>query len=458
MNQRVSLIDKFKSALNPYDPAKLKQTELVPVQVDESQIRKRTLQVMLLLFGAFTAWSVVAPMDAGVHINGKVAVSGKRKEVAHPSGGVVQEILVKEGDRVEQGQILLRVNPLTTEARLNNAQLEYVNSLAIESRLLAELEGLPAIQWLPELTALAVEDPQFQQVLDSQTQVFESGRSEREQAKRILTQKVANHRAQLVELESVLRLKKGQLATLSDEAKNSRELANEGFVPKSMANEIERQKSTLLTSISSTLNDISNARSLMSEGSLELVQIDAKFRKDANEQLTEIQKSRKSLNSQVESLRFDRELAEVKAPTAGVVVGLKVNTQGGVIRAADVLMNIVPDDGNLVVEARVPPVFIDKVRNGMETDMRFSAFNRNTTPVVDGQIVLVGADLIAAEADREEYYLALIETTEAGRKALGALEVQPGMPVDVIVKNGERTFMSYLLKPLTDSLAVAFKD
>jgi membrane fusion protein, protease secretion system len=288
--------------------------------------------------------------------------------------------------------------------------------------------------------------------------VFDSGRSERMQERSIINQKLSNYRAQLAELQRVLDLKKAQLSTLSEEAKSSRDLANEGFVPKSAANEIDRQRSTLLASISTTVNEISTAQSSIAQGRLELVQIDAKFQKEINERLTEVQKQRKSLNTQVESLRFDRDLAEVKAPASGIVVGLKVNTVGGVIRGADVLMEIVPDDGNLVVEARVPPVFIDKVRNGMETDMRFSAFNRNTTPVVDGKVTLVGADRLPAEKDQDEYYLALIETTADGLKTLGNLEVQPGMPVEVIVKNGERTFMSYLVKPLTDRFAIAFKD
>jgi protease secretion system membrane fusion protein len=454
----MNMFAKLISSLNPYDPSKLKESEFKPIVVDESNIRKRTLQTMLILFGAFFAWSVLAPLDAGVHITGKVAVSGKKKEVAHPNGGVVQELLVEEGDRVEKGQVLLKVNPLTTEARLNDAQLEYVNMLAMESRLVSEQQGLNEIVWLDGLKEMSTNDPRITQVMASQERVFESGRSERIQEKSIINQKLSSYRAQLVELQGVLDLKKAQLATLSEEAKSSRDLANEGFVPKSAANEVDRQRSTLLASISTTVNEISTVQSSIAQGRLELVQIDAKFQKEINERLTEVQKQRKSLNTQVESLRFDRDLAEVKAPASGIVVGLKVNTVGGVIRGADVLMEIVPDDGNLVVEARVPPVFIDKVRNGMETDMRFSAFNRNTTPVIDGKVSLVGADLLPADKDQDEYYLALIETTTDGLKALGDLEVQPGMPVEVIVKNGERTFISYLLKPLTDRFAIAFKD
>jgi len=454
----MNMFAKLISSLNPYDPSKLKESEFKPIVVDESNIRKRTLQTMLILFGAFFAWSVLAPLDAGVHITGKVAVSGKKKEVAHPNGGVVQELLVEEGDRVEKGQVLLKVNPLTTEARLNDAQLEYVNMLAMESRLVSEQQGLNEIVWLDGLKEMSTNDPRITQVMASQERVFESGRSERIQEKSIINQKLSSYRAQLVELQGVLDLKKAQLATLSEEAKSSRDLANEGFVPKSAANEVDRQRSTLLASISTTVNEISTVQSSIAQGRLELVQIDAKFQKEINERLTEVQKQRKSLNTQVESLRFDRDLAEVKAPASGIVVGLKVNTVGGVIRGADVLMEIVPDDGNLVVEARVPPVFIDKVRNGMETDMRFSAFHRNTTPVIDGKVSLVGADLLPADKDQDEYYLALIETTTDGLKALGDLEVQPGMPVEVIVKNGERTFISYLLKPLTDRFAIAFKD
>ena len=164
------------------------------------------------------------------------------------------------------------------------------------------------------------------------------------------------------------------------------------------------------------------------------------------------------------SLNFARDLTEVRAPVAGTVVGLKVNTVGGVITAGQVLMEIVPDGGNLVIEAQVPPTSIDKVRKGLQADLRFSAFNQRKTPVVPGIVRLVGVDRLVSTSttstagNNNEYYLAQVETTPEGLQLLGANHIQPGMPVEVIVKTGERTFMSYLTKPLLDRFARSFKE
>jgi Biotin-lipoyl like len=163
--------------INPYKPEKLVITDLKPVIVEESGIRKRTVQIVLVASSAFLIWATVAPMDAGVNLAGKVMVSGKRKAVAHPTGGVVQEILVKEGDVVQKDQVLLRINPLTTEANLNDAELEHYNALATESRLLAERDDMPVIKWMPELLAQLEKDPRAKQAQSVQQEVFLSGRS-----------------------------------------------------------------------------------------------------------------------------------------------------------------------------------------------------------------------------------------------------------------------------------------
>jgi protease secretion system membrane fusion protein len=165
------------------------------------------------------------------------------------------------------------------------------------------------------------------------------------------------------------------------------------------------------------------------------------------------------MSSRLDSAKFDRDLAEVKAPVSGSVVGLKVFTVGGVITSAQVLMEVVPVDETLIVQAKIPASIIDKVRVGMPTDMRFTAFNSSTTPIIPGMVSVVGADKEpGGNANEGEFYMGQVETTKEGLVLLGSLKVQPGMPVDVIIKAGERSFMSYLLKPLTDKTARAFKD
>jgi len=169
-------------------------------------------------------------------------------------------------------------------------------------------------------------------------------------------------------------------------------------------------------------------------------------------------KNKDATLTKLEATQFDRDLAEVKAPVSGSVVGLKVFTVGGVITSGQVLLEVVPKDETLIVQAKIPATIIDKVRVGMPTDMRFTAFNQTTTPVVPGMVKVVGADKEPAQNPNEEFYLGQVEVTKEGLQKLSGLKVQPGMPVDVVIKAGERTFMSYLLKPLSDKFATAFKD
>jgi protease secretion system membrane fusion protein len=263
---------------------------------------------------------------------------------------------------------------------------------------------------------------------------------------------VASLNEQINGLQAVLKSRQIQIKTLDEEMKNTRELAQKGFVPQSQANQAERQKSDIDSSIANTQADISRAR-------LQISQVRSAILKDVDNQLQEIQKNRDAVSSRLDSAKFDRELAEIKAPVSGSVVALKVFTVGGTISSGMVLMEVVPKDESLIVQAKIPTSIIDKVRVGMPTDMRFTAFNQSTTPIVPGMVKVLGADKEpAANAQEGEFYMAQVETTKEGLALLAGLKVQPGMPVDVVIKAGERSFMSYLLKPLTDKMARAFKD
>ena len=457
--QKETAWQKWVYAWNPYHPDKLKKSPVQPAVVQESHTRKRMMQGMMVFLIIFLGWSAVAPIDAGVHLPGTVKVSGNRKEIKHPSGGVITEILVEEGARVRVGDILVRVNPLNTEASLSEAELDYLSSLAEESRLISQRDNLPQIEWSPVVLELKNTDPRMAEYMKVQQNIFESSNNERSGEVRILQQRLGALRSQLSQMRSVVGLRQEQLKTLSEEATNNRALAAEGFVPQASANNAERQKNDLLASISESVSDLSRVTSEISSTELEILQRQAVFRKELNERLTEVQRRRETMSSKVNSLKFDRSLAEVRAPVAGIVVGMKVNTVGGVIEPAALLMEVLPEGSNLIIEARVPPVLIDKVYRDMPTYLRFTAFNLNTTPVVDGKVKLVGADLLTPDrSDESEYYLAQVETTFEETTKLKGLVVQAGMPVDVIVRNGERTFMSYLVRPIADRFALAFKD
>jgi protease secretion system membrane fusion protein len=429
---------------NPYQVDRLRQQSLKPVEIEESEIRKAASKYFLIFFAIFILWAVIAPIDAGVTVQGTVSVLGNRKTVQHPTGGVVEEILVKDGSDVNQGDVLVRVNPLKSEAELTGIELQYINLLATESRLKAERDG-SAIQWAPELTKnFNPNDPRVTEAKHLQTKLLDSRRSE-------YNSQVSGLNEQINGMTKVMEAYRIQIKSLDEEMTSTRSLAKDGFVPKAQANLAERQKSDLDSRMASTSADIARVRTQIS-------QVRGAMLKDIDTQLQELQKNRDFLLSRLDATKFDRELSEIKAPVAGSVVGLKVFTVGGVITAGQPLMDIVPKDEVLIVQAKVTPQIIDKVRAGMQAELRFVAFNQSTTPSVPGIVKVIAADKTKGENAGEEFYLAEVETTKEGIEKLGGLKIQPGMPVDVVIKAGERTFMSYLLKPLSDKLARAFKD
>jgi protease secretion system membrane fusion protein len=431
---------------NPYTPDKLADKGLKPVEVEESDIRRGAAKWFMGFFAVFLLWATLAPIDAGVTVQGSVSVLGNRKAIQHPTGGVVQEIMVKEGAQVEAGEVLLRINPLKTEAEMTGVELQYINLLATESRLKAERDNATTITWTEEIDKhFKEDDARVAEAKALQVQLFNSRRAE-------YNSQVSSLNEQISGLSVMLNSRRIQQRSLDEEMTNTRKLAKDGFVPMAQANQAERQKSDIDSSIASTQADIARAR-------LQISQLRSALLKDIDNQLQEIQKNRDAMSSRLDSAKFDRDLAEVKAPVSGSVVGLKVFTVGGVITSGQVLMEVVPKDETLIVQAKIPATIIDKVRVGMPTDMRFTAFNQSTTPIIPGVVSVVGADKEpGANPNEGEFYLGQVETTKEGLELLGSLKVQPGMPVDVIIKAGERTFMSYLLKPLSDKTARAFKD
>lgn len=453
------ILGRLSDGWNPYDPSRLKPRPdgIEPILIEESEVRRSTVRIVLVFFLAFCGWAVYAPLDAGVVMQGSVIVSGNRKAVQHPGGGVVQALMVREGSVVKEGDVVLKINPLNTEANLTSAELQYINLLATESRLLAERLNT-GIRWRQELAKFKGDDPRLVEAKALQVQLYNSRRVAQENELRILREQLAGQEAQSQSLVKVIAEKRSQMVLAEKEARNIGQLAREGYVPESQANAALRAQSSLASELANLQSEVARNASEIAATKLRMSQLRSTFLKEVDAELAETQKNREAFFSRLESLIFDRSLTEVRAPASGTVVGLKVFTVGGVITAGQVLMEIVPEESSLIVEAKVQLVDIDKVAVGLPTDLRFSAFNQNTTPVIPGQVKLVGADKLIDPAGGAEYYLAQVETSAEGRKMLEQYRIQPGMPVEVIVKTGERSFANYILKPLTDRLARSFKE
>ena len=445
---------------NPYDPATLvsKGEGILPVTLSEEGVRRSLVTAVVLAFAAFMVWALTAPLDGGVIITGTVTVSGNRQSVQHSSGGVVQQILVKEGAIVNKGDLLLRINPLNSEANLVGAELQYINLLATESRLLADRSGAE-IRWKPELARFGERDPRVIEAKQLQSQLMHSRRTELDSQTRILREQLAGHQANAQGLVKGTVEKRSQLRLISEEARNTQQLAKEGYVPEATANAVLRSQSALQGDLASIQSQAAQLQTAIAATELQIAQLRMAYNKDIDNQLSETQKNREAYQTRMNSFKFDLNQTEVRAPVGGTLVALKVNTIGGVVSSGQVLMEIVPTNSRLIIEAQVPPASIDKVKVGLAADLRFSAFNQTTTPVVPGRVTLVGADkLPGPPGSGGDYYLAQLETTAEGLALLGENRIQAGMPVEVIVKTGERSFMVYLLKPLSDKFARSFKE
>lgn len=460
MKQRVR---KWMDSFDPYHPDKLKpRSGLEPIAIEESRLKQRVARYFIIALIVFLVWAFFAPLDAGVHVTGSVVVQGNRKAVQHPQGGVVQEILVKDGMNVNKGDTLIRINPLSAQAALNSAELDYINALCEESRLFSERELADHITWLSDIDAYA-DTKKVEEAKQLQSRLFQSRRDEILNKIQILEEQVLSFEDQIGELKQIIDIRKHQLKLVSADAENNATLAKEGYVSQSRANELERSRSDLVASIATTTSDISKTQFNITSTRLQISQERSTYFKEIDGLLKEIQHKRKASRANLESLKFNLSLAEIKAPVGGTVVGLSVFTEGGVIKDGEVLMEIVPLEKQLVIDAKVPTNLIDKVHEGLDADIRFTAFSQTTTPVIPGTVMMVGADKQVKTDNHDstappEYYLAQIETTEEGLQLLGEKSIQPGMPVDIIIKTGERTFISYILKPLSDRFAISFKE
>ncbi len=461
----INRISRWIRTLDPYDPKLLARDGLTPIQLEEASIKKKTARVVVFMFVLFLAWAVWAPLDAGVVLPGTVVVLGNRKAVQHPSGGVVKEILVKEGDKVKKGDPLVILNSLTIDSELNTIELEYINAMANLSRLMSERLGQSRITWIPKMKSYEG-DRRLDEAKGLQGEIFKSRTTELKGQQSILNEQLAGLEAQLKGLNEVMVERRFQIKTVTEEARNAAELAAAGFVPRVQASQAERIRSDMVAGIATLIAEQSRAQAAIASARLQLIQLLSAYHKELDTQTSEFQRQRQALESRVEALKFNRSLINIRAPVDGTVVGLKANTLGGVVGAGVILMEIVPVGGRLVVDAQVPPHHIDKILAGMPVDLRFSAFSMITTPVIPGKVTLVGADrqtntsisTTALAGQGTDFYLAQIETDEAGVKLLGDKVIQPGMPVEVVFKSGERNFVSLLVKPISDRLSRAFKD
>lgn len=442
-------------------PAPGAASSVPPRQSDAPSDPRRVLRlgmlVVLLGIGGFFGWAALAPLDEGVPTQGTVVVESKRKTVQHPTGGVVRELLVREGDAVKAGQVLLRLEPAAARAARESADAQFLTARATESRLLAEQRGAARIEFAPELTARA-DQPAVTLLLETQRQLFASRRSALESELASMREAIAGFESQLQGVEQARRERQALIALFEQEVNSLAPLVEEGLYPRNRHQELKRQLAAAYAGRAEDTATAARIRNQISETRLRMTQRQQEYRKEVESLLTEASGEARSQAERLTALSEELERTEVRSPADGMVVGLQVHTVGGVVSAGNPIMDIVPEGDSLLIETQVPPHLIKHVRPGLPAQLRFTVLDPRHTPVVDGKVVTVSADLLYTPRDNIPYYLARIEVPVAALAELGFRNIQPGMPVDVITITGERTLFNYVIKPLVDRFSLGLKE
>lgn len=408
-------------------------------------------------FGGFLLWAALAPLDEGVPAQASVAIDTKRKAVQHLSGGIVREVLVREGDLVKEGQPLFLLDAAVAKANYESVRQRYLGLRAMQGRLLAEQAGASAIDWHPDLRA-AQSDSWIRSQMTAQEQLFRSRRAGLQAELQALEESLQAQHVMQRSYEGMLSSRREQLALLQDELRNIAGLVAEGYAPRIRQTELQRQVAELQAALVELQGNIQRSQRAMAELRQRILAHQQEYRKEVEKELTQVNLEVQADAERYQAAKADLERTVIRSPASGQVVGLAVQTVGAVVQPGQKLMDVVPEGEPLLLEARLQPHLIDKVHAGLKTDVRFASFSHSPQLVVEGEVVSVSKDLLTDQHTGIPYYLMRVSLTPEGMKTLGQRRLQPGMPAEVIVKTGERSLLTYLLSPLTRRVAASLKE
>lgn len=416
-----------------------------------------TLIAALLVIG-LGGWAATANLAGAVIAAGTVVVDSNVKKVQHPTGGVVGEIKVRDGDRVQHGDLLLRLDETLTRANLA-VIVSQLNELAVrQSRLRAERDGAEGIgETLPRPSDYMI-DRGIAEIMAGERTLFESRRRARAGQKAQLQERIAQLREEISGVDAQRVAKTRELALVGAELAEVEKLWDKNLMPLSKVTAIRRDAARIEGERAQLTATTAQAKGKITEIELQIIQIDNETRLEVMKDLREAQAKEAELIERRVAAEDQLKRVEIRAPQSGIVHQLSVHTVGGVITQSEPVMLIVPEDETLVIETKVLPQDIDHVHVGQAAFIRFTAFNQRTTPEFQGQVMRVSADLNKDPQTGQAYFIARISLRDAESKKLGSLRLVPGMPAEVHIATGDRTAISYLLKPLTDQFAKAFSE
>lgn len=420
--------------------------------------------VMTVFLGGFGGWSAFAPLQSAAVAPGVVAVESYRKTVQHLEGGIIAQILVKDGDYVTEGQSLVRLDD--TKARTVHSAVEgqLWDANARQARLIAERDHLDAIVFPEPLLARAQTDPAVAQVLAGQRAIIDARRT-------LLASKIAAIRERIQQANDEIQGLRAQdaaaqkkLAIIRDELDGVRQLFDKGLERKSRLLQLEREREDITGNRGQFTARIAQAQATISESEVNILTLRSDSANEVAQQLRDTEEKIHGFEEQLQAARDVLERVEVRAPEAGVVTDLRVHTPGGVVKPGDPLLDLVPKAAKMIVQAHVRPEDMDLVRPDLPALVQLLAYKQRRTPPLDGKVIYVSADRLTDDRPQagmppgQPYFLAKIEIDPDALAKLPDVELVPGMPAEAMIKTGQTTVALYALAPILDSFHKAFRE
>ena len=430
-------------------------------EVPRSIWRQTAIGLLLIAvtFGGFGTWAFTAPLAAAIVAQGSFVATGQNKIVQHLEGGIIKELLVSEGDTVQDNQPLVRLDETAALANERQLFLRQARLEAIVARLNAEVQGSDSIQF-PRLVSDNLSDPDIAPIVASQQLNLQAAQAKRNSEIGLLDRNIEGLRFRAdgygMQLDAVRR----QLAFLQEEYAGKQTLLDKGLIRKTEIKSIQRAMADADGQIGRLAAEISETGSQIVKFEQQIVQTEDSYRQAALDELQGLEAELDAVRQQSQEAENVLRRVTINAPVSGTIVRMHYHTSGGVIEGGKAILEILPSDVPLMIEAMIPRTEIDNVKVGQKATVRLVALNRRTTPVLEGEVYYVSADSLpdASASVAQEVYLARVRLPASELARVPGFAPTPGMPAEILVQTAERTFFSYLSKPITDTMARAFNE
>ena len=428
---------------------------------EEHQLKTIGLIIVLLLMLVLGIWAVRAPLASAAIGTGVVTVENHRKAVSHLEGGIVREVRVREGQQVSKGEVLLTLEDVQARAQLEQVRAQLIVSMAREARLIAQRDGLARVVFPTSLTTMA-RDPRAGDAMRVQEQTFRARRLAQQGEMMLHERQITQLRQKGASLQEQRLIRERLLSSFEKERDDFEVLANEGYVERQRVREMERSVVLNDGQRAALVKDIASNDAEIGAIQIKMLQLEKDLQREVTQELAQVQTDIFTLTERQRALEDTVKRVTVIAPEDGRVLALAVHSPGEVVRPGAQLLDIVPGQQNLIVEARLSPQDVDQLRVGQMAEVRFSAFRQRDMPMIQGQLMTLSADRLMEDVNgtKQSYYLAYIRVTDKGVADLAKLNLQlvPGMPADVLVTTGQRTLWHYLTAPLSDLMVRSLKE